>query len=221
MEEAVQGSLEWLRDRAGHVTAGRTEDVKAFGKDGKTELAARKNYKMRIVTERLKQEPVMDGFVSAEMQRGIDLEPVARARYEAETGNMVDQRGFVKHPTIKWFGASPDGVIGDDGLVEIKCPNTLTHIGYLIEGKPPAKYHDQMIAQCMCLGKKWVDFVSFDDRLPDHLQLFIVRFTPTQKDFDTTEAAVIKFLAEVEVMYEKIASIPTNRSAIQSIKKEV
>lgn len=212
MEEAIQGSMEWLRDRAGHVTAGRTEDVKAFGKDGKTELAARKNYKMRIVTERLRGEPIMEGFVSAEMQRGIDLEPVARARYEAETGNMVDQRGFVKHPVIKWFGASPDGVIGDDGLVEIKCPNTLTHITYMIDGVVPEKYKDQMIAQCMCLEKKWVDFVSFDDRLPDHLQLFIIRFTPTQADFDTTEAAVRKFLAEVDVLSEKISAIPLKKT---------
>jgi putative phage-type endonuclease len=203
MEEVVQGSLEWLQQRAGHVTASGVEDVKSFGKDGKTELAGRKDYRIKLLTERLRGEPSMDGYVNAEMQRGIDLEPVARARYEAEMGVDVQQCAFVKHPTIQWFGASPDGLVGDDGLVEIKCPKSATHMLYLLEGKAPKKYHDQMIAQCMCTGRKWVDFVSFDDRLPDHLQLFVVRFTPTEKDFADTAEAVQKFLAELAELEAK------------------
>lgn len=203
MEDIVQGSLEWLQQRAGHVTASGVEDVKSFNKDGKTESAARRDYRVKLLTERLRGEPMMDGYVNAEMQRGIDLEPVARARYEAEAGVDVQQTGFVKHPTIQWFGASPDGLVGDDGLVEIKCPKSTTHIVYILENKVPTKYKDQMIAQCMCTGRKWVDFVSFDDRLPDHLQLFIVRFTPTQEDFDKTEAAVQKFLAELDELQAK------------------
>jgi len=201
MDDIQQGSIEWLQMRAGHVTAGRTEDVKAKIKSG--EAATRKKYKRKLVLERLIGQPILDGFISQPMQRGIELEPVARAAYEAKTGNLVDQMAFAFHPTIKWFGASPDGLVGDDGLVEIKCPNTETHFEYLEDGVPPAKYHDQMIAQCACTGRKWVDFISFDDRLPEHLQLFIVRFVPTQEQIDETEREVIKFLAEVDELYNK------------------
>ena len=201
MDDIQQGSLEWLKMRAGHVTAGRTEDVKAKIKSG--EAAVRKKYKRRLALERLIGEPILDGYVSQPMMRGIELEPVARATYELVTGNMVDQMAFAYHPTIKWFGASPDGLVGSDGLVEIKCPNTETHIEYLEEGVPPAKYHDQMIAQCACTGRKWVDFVSFDDRLPEKLQLFIVRFVPTPEEIAETEEEVIKFLAEVDQLYMK------------------
>lgn len=212
MEEIMQGSMEWLRMRAGHVTAGRTEDVKAMKKvkrdDGSyklTEGETRKKYKRRLALERIMESPIMEGFVSQEMQRGIDLEPVARAAYEAATGNFVDQMAFAYHPRIKWFGASPDGLVGTDGLVEIKCPNTETHFGYLLDGVPPSKYHDQMIAQCACTGRRWVDFVSFDDRISKpELQLFIVRFTPTAEQIKETEEAVIKFLEEVNELYNKM-----------------
>lgn len=212
MEEIMQGSMEWLRMRAGHVTAGRTEDVKAMKRiksdDGSyryVEGETRKKYKRRLALERIMEHPIMEGFVSQEMQRGIDLEPVARAAYEATTGNFVDQMAFAYHPSIKWFGASPDGLVGDDGLVEIKCPNTETHFGYLLDGVPPTKYHDQMIAQCACTGRKWVDFVSFDDRIPkEELQLFVVRFTPTRDQIEETEKAVIKFLSEVDELYNKM-----------------
>jgi hypothetical protein len=210
--DIMQGSMEWLRMRAGHVTAGRTEDVKAMKRikqdDGTykyTEGETRKKYKRRIALERIMEAPIMEGYVSQEMQRGIDLEPVARAAYEAHSGNLVDQMAFAFHPSIKWFGASPDGLIGDDGLVEIKCPNTETHFGYLLDGVPPTKYHDQMIAQCACTGRKWVDFVSYDDRIPkEDLQLFVVRFVPTAEQIAETERAVIKFLDEVNVLYNKM-----------------
>ena len=212
MDEIMQGSLEWLQMRAGHVTAGRTEDVKAFKRtkmaDGTYKVVegeTRRKYKRRIALERIMGAPILEGYVSQEMQRGIDLEPVARAAYEAHTGNFVDQMSFAYHPRIKYFGASPDGLIGDDGLVEIKCPNTETHFGYLLDGVPPTKYHDQMIAQCACTGRKWVDFVSFDDRIPKpELQLFIVRFVPTEEQIRETEEAVIKFLAEVDELYAKL-----------------
>jgi len=132
------------------------------------------------------------------MIRGTEQEPIARAAYEAHSGHFVDQIGFVKHPTLEWFGASPDGLVGDDGLVEIKNPNSATHLAYRKAGQAPAKYRYQMMAQIACTGRKWCDFVSFDSRLPESKQLFIVRFEPDQKDMDAMLEQVQEFLAEVK-----------------------
>lgn len=130
------------------------------------------------------------------MMRGTELEPIARAAYEAHTGNFVEQVGFIKHTEIEWFGASPDGFSGD-GLIEIKCPNTTTHLEYLTSGKVPSQYKNQMLAQMACTERKWCDFVSFDDRLPENLRLFVVRFTPTKEELATMLDGVQKFLDEV------------------------
>jgi predicted phage-related endonuclease len=132
------------------------------------------------------------------MEWGVETEPLARAAYEVATGNLVDQVAFVDHPTIKWFGCSPDGLVGDDGLVEIKCPQSTTHLEYLEADQPPKKYIPQMMAQMACTGRKWCDFVSFDPRLPDGLQLFIVRVNADDKYILAMENEVTEFLAEVE-----------------------
>jgi hypothetical protein len=126
------------------------------------------------------------------------MEPVARAAYEAHTGTFITQTGFWLHSEIPFFGASPDGLVGDDGLIEIKCPKTPNHLRYRNEGKVPAKYKRQMICQILCTGRKWVDFVSFDNRVRDSKQLFIVRFEPTQKEIDEILKSVQSFLADVE-----------------------
>ena len=172
-----QRTAEWYQDRLGHATGSRASDILA-GKD----TQARKGYLTQVVTERLTGR-AQDSFVNADMQRGIDVEPLAKAAYQASY-ELTDNVGFVKHPLIRWFGASPDALVGTEGLVEIKCPRSTTHLDYIQSGKPPAKYVPQMLAQLSCTRRKWVDFVSFDDRFPDHLQLFVVRFQPTEEDIE-------------------------------------
>lgn len=194
-----QRSDEWFAARLGFATASRMTDALAG-----PETAARRGYLIQLVTERLTGQQ-QDSFTSAAMQRGIDLEPTARMAYESKNG-FVDKTDFHKHPQIEWFGASPDGLVGEDGLVEIKCPNSTTHVDYLLSGKPPTKYVKQMLAQLACTGRKWVDFVSFDDRLPEHLQLFVVRFEPKPEEIAKLEEGVIKFLNDVEKEYEKCQS---------------
>jgi predicted phage-related endonuclease len=138
------------------------------------------------------------------MQRGIDLEPLARTAYEFQSGNDVEKVGFMEHPSIPMSGASPDGLIGEEGLLEIKCPNTANHIDYLLAGKPPAEYQNQMLWQMECTGRQWCDFVSYDDRMPIELQLFVVRFERDEDRISAMKEAVIKFQAEVEELMNRL-----------------
>lgn len=190
-----QRTPEWYAARAGKVTASRLSDVLASIKSG--EAASRANYRAELVAERLTGK-CSEGFSSGAMQWGVDTEPAARLAYEAETGLIVSEVGFVDHPTIKHSGASPDGLVGDDGLIEIKCPETKTHIATLISGKAPTKYMPQMQWQMACTGRAWVDFVSFDPRMPESMQLFIIRVPRDHGLIDGYEHAVRDFLAEVE-----------------------
>lgn len=199
-----QGTPEWFAERLGKVTASRTSDVLAKIKTG--ESAARANYRAELVSQRLTGY-MEDGFTSAAMQHGNEYEKFARAQYEIKRDVMVDEIGFVQHPSIEWAGASPDGMIGDDGLIEIKCPNTATHIDYLLAGKAPSKYIPQMVWQMACTGRKWVDFVSFDPRMPEDLQLLIVRFERNDEQISEHEAEVRKFLSEVEATISKLKAI--------------
>jgi putative phage-type endonuclease len=194
-----QRSDEWFAARLGFATASRMNDALAG-----SETAARRNYLIQLVTERLTGQQ-QESYNSAAMQRGVDLEPVARMAYEATNG-FVDKAGFYKHSSIEWFGASPDGLVGDDGLVEIKCPNSTTHVDYILSGKVPTKYQRQMLAQLACTGRKWCDFVSFDDRLPEHLQLFVVRFEPKPEEIDKLQEGVIKFLNDVQQEFNRCQS---------------
>lgn len=189
--EIKQGSAEWLALRAGKVTASRIADVMM----AKT-TAGYKNYMADLIVERLTGSKT-ESFTTSAMQWGVDNEPLARAEYEVKTGGFVDQVTFVEHPSIEMFGCSPDGLIGEDGLVEIKCPNTATHIDYVMADKPPAKYVPQMQCQLAVTGRKWCDFVSFDPRLPDGLQLFIVRLERDDEYIEKMEKEVKKFLDEV------------------------
>jgi putative phage-type endonuclease len=195
-----QGTLEWRQLRLGKVTASRVADVMSKIKTG--ESAGRKNYKMDLVVERLTNTPT-SSFTNAAMAWGTETEPLARMAYEAFTGTFVETVAFIQHPSIEWFGCSPDGLV-DDGLIEIKCPNTATHIDYLLAGVPPAKYVPQMQTQMACTGAKWCDFVSFDPRLPTELQLLVVRLNRDDSYIQEIEVEVKQFLNEVQQVYTQL-----------------
>ncbi|ANC53428.1 exonuclease [Brevundimonas sp. GW460-12-10-14-LB2] len=190
----AQGSAEWLAQRAGKVTASRVADVIAKTKTGWG--ASRANYAAQLVAERLTGN-VEPTFTNAAMQWGTDKEPEAREAYEFHAGVFVDQVDMIDHPKIAMTGASPDGLVGDAGLVEIKCPNTATHIETLLSGKVPAKYVTQMAWQMACTGRAWCDFVSFDPRMPEHMRLFVQRVDRDDTLIATLEAEVSAFLTEV------------------------
>lgn len=197
-----QGTEEWYAARLGKVTASRVADVIAKIKSG--EAAARANYRAELVAERLtgKQQ---DGFATKQMQWGTESEPLARAAYEAETGLMVDEVGLINHPSIAMAGASPDGLVGADGQIECKCPDTKTHIETILSDAAPTKYLPQMQWQMACTGREWVDFVSFDPRMPMAQQLFIKRVERDDKYIrETLEPEVVRFLDEVEKTVEQL-----------------
>jgi putative phage-type endonuclease len=152
-----QRTDEWFNARLGKVTASRVTDVVARTKTGYA--ASRDNYMAQLIVERMTQQ-AEKSFNNSAMQWGTDTEPLARAAYEAERQVMVDEEAFVEHPEIANAGASPDGLVGADGLVEIKCPNTSTHIDTLLTQTVPKKYLDQMMWQMICTGREWCDFGS-------------------------------------------------------------
>jgi putative phage-type endonuclease len=189
-----QGSDEWLHIRLGKVTASGVADVLAKTKSGIS--ASRGNYLIKLALQRT-TGVIEDGFTSDAMQWGIDNEAQARVAYEVTSGNFVDQVGFVEHPSIAWFGCSPDGLVGNNGLVEIKCPNSATHWSYIKADAPPTKYYIQMQAQMACTGRDWCDFVSFDPRMPDRSKLFIKRVMRDKDFIADMEAEIKTFLDEV------------------------
>jgi putative phage-type endonuclease len=189
-----QGTPEWLAERAGKVTASRIADVMAKTKTGYG--AGRANYMADLVAERLTGLP-KQGFTNDAMRWGTETEPQARAMYEIETGRDVVQVGFIPHPTIEGAGASPDGLVSDDGLIEIKCPNTATHIETLRGAPIDRKYVLQMHWQMICTGRKWCDFVSFDPRLPLEMQLHIQRVELDAALAEDITTEVQAFLAEL------------------------
>lgn len=194
MSTIIQGSPEWFAQRLGRVTASRLVDVLAKLKTG--EAAARANYRAELVAERLTGKAA-ESFTNAAMKWGTDCEPLARAAYEAEFGVLVDEVGMIQHPSIEWAGASPDGLVGPDGLLEIKCPSTKTHIDTLLSGNAPSQYIPQMMWQMACTGRAWVDFVSFDPRLPADMQMFVKRVHRDNDLIAAHEQEVIVFLSEV------------------------
>ena len=199
--DCQQGTPEWHATRAGKVTASRIADVLSKIKSG--EAAARRDYKAQIVAEILTERPQEDGYINAEMQWGLEQEPFARGAYEASCVVLVDRVGLVLHPTIERGAASPDGVCGK-GLVEIKCPKTATHLQYLLGGAVPSKYQPQMLWQMACAESAWCDFVSYDPRLPEHLQLFVCRLPRDDGRILEMEAEVSIFLAEVDALVERL-----------------
>ena len=195
MEQIDQGSEAWFQARLGKATGSRIADIIAKTKTGYS--TSRENYMAQLVCERMTQK-VAESYSNSAMAWGTETEPLARAAYEVKTGLTVDQVGFVDHPTIAMTGASPDGLIENSGMIEIKCPNTATHIDMLLSCKVPTKYLTQMTWQMCCTGRHWTDFVSYDPRLPENLQLFIKRVEYDPKYASELEQEVIKFLDEVD-----------------------
>lgn len=191
----IQGSDEWLAARAGRVTASRVADLMARTKTGWG--ASRANYMAELVAERLTSTPAVR-FTNDAMRWGTDTEPMARETYAFAYDVEIEETGLVMHPTIPDFGASPDGLIGTDGLLEIKCPQTATHIDTLLSGSVPEKYRTQMQAQMACTGRAWCDFVSFDPRMPAEMQMWVHRVERDNKAIAEMEAAVNEFLAELD-----------------------
>ena len=200
-----QGTPEWHAERCGKVTASRIADVMSKTKFGHG--AARKNYMAELLTERLTGRP-RESFISGPMQWGIDTEPQARAMYALEHDEDVGEVGFVPHPSLPNSGASPDGLVYDPsiggGLVEIKCPNTATHIETLRTEKIDRKYQLQMTWQMCCTETLWCDFVSFDPRLPDAMQLFVARFWLNEELADEMHQSVADFLSELDAMEDEM-----------------
>jgi len=196
-----QGTEEWRLARCGKVTASRVADIMAKTKSGYS--TSRANYMAELICERLTGVPT-EGFVSGAMQHGIATEPMAREAYEGALGELVIETGFVPHFAIPMAGASPDGLVGDSGLVEIKCPITATHIETLLGQSPPGKYVTQMQWQMACTGRKWCDFVSFDPRMPDEMKLFIKRVDRDNALIAELEQEVMKFISELD---NKIAQL--------------
>lgn len=202
-ENIEQRTDDWFAARLGKATASKIADIMAKTKSGPS--ASRANYAAQLVTERLTGTRA-ESFTNAAMQWGTDNEPRARAMYELVTGGTVVECGFFDHPTVEMSGASPDGLVGDAGLVEIKCPNSATHIATLRGGKIDDKYVKQMQWQMACAGRQWCDFASFDPRLPDEMQLFVQRLERDDAMIAEMEAEVSAFLAEVADAVEELKS---------------
>jgi putative phage-type endonuclease len=200
-ENSLQGTGEWFNARTGRLTASRMRSAMKRLKNGE-DSAERKNLKIEILCERMTGD-IVDKFVSTAMQWGIEKEPEAKAAYEKKTGRLIKDVGFIDHPRIEFCGASPDGFV-DDGLIEIKCPNTATHVGWILDGGIPEEHKAQMTLQAAVTGRSWVDFVSYDPRMPEPQQLLVRRFYPTAGEIAEIEAEAEKFLAEVDGLFETI-----------------
>lgn len=191
----LQRTDEWFAARCGKVTASRVADALAKTKTGWG--ASRANYAAQLICERLTGVQ-SEGFQNDAMRFGTENEPFARAAYEFHTDETVELVGFIDHPRIDKSGASPDGLVGVDGLIEIKVPNTATHIDTLLSQTIPQKYELQMAWQMACTGRQWCDYVSFDPRLPEEMRLFVKRFQRDDAQIKSLEADIEVFLGEID-----------------------
>ena len=199
-----QRTEEWFAARCGKVTASRVADIIAKTKSGPS--ASRENYLAQLVCERMTGKPA-ESYSNSAMQHGTDTEPFARAAYEARMDILVTEVGFIDHPWITMSGASPDG-LANEGMVEIKCPNTATHIDTLLSQTVPAKYITQIMWQMCSADRPWCDFVSFDPRLPERHQLFIKRINYDPEMVNLLENSVIQFLGDVNLKIQQLESLP-------------
>ena len=199
-----QGSGAWLRQRRGKVTASRIADIVAKTKSGPS--ASRANSLAQLIAERLPRS-VTETFVTTAMQHGIEMEDAAASAYEFYASAALERVGFVDHPTIPMTGASPDRLVGADGLVEIKCPTSQTHIETLLSGNVPGKYHPQMYWQLDCTGRKWCDFVSYDPRMPEELRMFVKRVPRDDEAIAELQTAVRDFLSEIDARIVALTAV--------------
>jgi putative phage-type endonuclease len=218
----IQHSPEWYAARIGMVTASKVKDAIVKRKRGEGDLVARRNLKLQMLAEILTGRTT-DHYVSQAMDWGVEQEPRARAEYEIRTGYSVEPLGLVLHPELSRAAASPDGFIPKNGLLEIKCPETYTHLEYMAEGVIPVDYLDQMDWQMACAGSEieWCDFVSYDPRLKDDLQLFIVRRERNGKRIAEMEGLVMEFLEELNQMAEQVTRAAKGQSLESKLRESV
>lgn len=207
--EVEQGTDAWLQLRAGKVTASRVADLLSKPRAGSPESAGRRNYRAQIVAEILtgQPQPSNGGFKSQAMIDGTENEKYGRASYEVERSVLVNEVGFIMHPTIERAGCSPDGLVGTDGMIQIKSGFIATHISYLLAGAVPAEYLVQMNFELACTGRMWNDFVSFCPHLPPHLQLFVCRLWRDDGRIAEMNRAVVDFLDEVDGVIKQLNDI--------------
>lgn len=211
-----QRSDEWFQSRLGKVTASRAADILAKTKTGWSDR--RKKYLLTLVSERLSGQLPAE-IVSPRMMRGIEMEIIGRAEYEIRTGYEVSFVGLVDHPTIPYFAASPDGLVGNDGLIEIKCPDTITHISTIQTHTINPDYIIQIQSQMACTGRKWCDFVSYDDRVPGEARFFCKRVLRDEKFIHMLEKEVQSFLAECAAVEDEIRQYKWQRKRPKENKK--
>lgn len=201
--ECIQGSPVWLKARCGRITASRLCDVLATRKDGK-EAAKRRDYKMDLIAERLTGISE-DNWVSADMDYGTENEPMARMAYELAFDVLVDQIGFAIHPALEYSGASPDALVGKDGVLEIKVPKTTTHLEWKMASVVPEEYVPQMIWEMVCTERFYADFLSYDPRIEDPaLRAFCIRLDYDQELANKYTREVMKFNEEIEEAIDKL-----------------
>jgi hypothetical protein len=226
-----QDTSEWVKARVGLVTASRLGDVMAITLPKKAlcvvdpetgeilevlgmtvremvyepgrPKAERANYMRELLAER-RTGFAMDHYVSQAMQWGRDYEQDGKDAYEVLTGNLIEPCGFMLHPEMYKFGATPDGLLPGGGCFELKCPTSTTHLDYLMQGVVPPEYKPQMIGEMLCHQRRWCEFASFDPRFPEPQHLFIRRYEPTQAEFDEVEEAIRSFLREFDAAWERL-----------------
>lgn len=197
-----QQSPEWFAARLGKATASRFKDVLATIKNG--EAATRRNYRMQLVVERLTGQKE-EGYTNQAMSWGNDNEPLARIAYEVQSGMIVTQVDFIAHPALM-AGASPDGLIDADGGIEIKCPfQSAVHIETIQSGMP-SEHMPQVQGAMWITGRQWWDFVSYDPRMPEHLQLYVQRIERDDSYIKDLESKVTAFLQEVDATIQQLNS---------------
>lgn len=207
IEHCIQGTQAWFDCRNGRVTASRINDVTAYLKQTKADIEAgirreaqkRIDYKTELIAESLRGQ-AMPHFVNDAMKWGIEQEALAATEYELSSPENVLPVGFVYHPTIERAGASPDRLVGKVGLLEVKCPETTTHIEWVLAGVVPEEHRKQMYFQMRCCEREWCDFMSFDSRLPRRYQKFIVRLQTDEQRMDEIDNEVRQFLKEVDAI---------------------
>lgn len=207
-----QRTDQWKQLRAGKLTGSAAKQMLAKIKTG--EAADRRNLRYKLVAERLSGQSQESGFVNAAMQWGIDHEAEAVAAYEALSGGgMVQAIGFCEHETLL-AGTSPDGFVGDDGILSVKCPETATHVRYLRANEEPAEHWAQNTHELWLTGRAWIDFLSYDPRLPEGLRLFVLRVTRTPAELKAYEAEAIRFLEEVQAEYDALRTMSDLRGTL-------
>jgi putative phage-type endonuclease len=197
--EILQGSPEWFEKRGGMISASRMCQMMADGQG-----ITRDKYKYKLAVERLTGKPIMDGFKTEYTERGVELEPQARDYYEFYSGSTITQVPFIYHAETKIGLASPDALVDDDGLLEIKCPKYSTHIGYLINKKIPRAYLLQIFWQLACTKRKWCDWMSYCPELPANMKALIIRVDRNEGEIQTLEREARKFNNEVNDLVSKL-----------------